>query len=157
MRALLSRDNRRVADERVVDTRVRHKVGLELIEINIESTIEAQTRSNGADNLSNQAVEMFVVGTRNVQVATADIVDSLVVNEERAVGILDGAVGREHGVVRLDHGGRDLRSRVYGEFELALLAVVGREALEQEGSETGTCAAAERVEDEEALERGAVI
>jgi hypothetical protein len=100
---------------------------------------------------------MFVVGTRNVQVATADIVDSLVVNEERAVGIFDGAVGREHGVVGLDHGGRDLRSRVYGEFKLALLAVVGREALEQEGSETGTCAAAERVENEEALERGAVI
>jgi hypothetical protein len=108
-----------------VDTRVRHKVGLELIQVNIERAIEAQTRRNGADNLSNQAVEMFIVGTRNVQVATADIVDSLVVNEERAVGILDGAMSREDGVVGLDDGGGDLGSRVYGEFQLAFLAVVG--------------------------------
>jgi len=43
--------------------------------------------------------------TRNVEVATADIVDGFVVNEERAVGILDGGVGRENGIVWLDNCG----------------------------------------------------
>jgi hypothetical protein len=66
MGALFSRDNGCIADERVVDTRVRHKVGLELVEINIERTVEAQTGGNRADNLSNQAVEMLIVGTGNV-------------------------------------------------------------------------------------------
>jgi hypothetical protein len=60
-------------------------------------------------------------------------------------------VGREDGVVGLDdrvgHAGR----RVDGKLELALLAVVSAQALEKQGAEAGTGAAAERVEDEEAL------
>jgi hypothetical protein len=140
-----------------VDTRVWYKVGLELVQINIERTIEAQTRRDRANNLSNQAVEMLIVRTRDVQVATADIVNCLVVNQERAVGVLDSAVSREDGVVGLDDRGRHLRSRIDGEFELALLAVVGAKALEEESTESGACATTERVEDEESLERGAVI
>jgi hypothetical protein len=155
--ALLGRYNGCVADKRVVDSRVRHKVGLELVEINIERTVETQTGGDGADNLGNQAVQMLIVGTGNVQAATADIVDSLVINKERAVRVLDSAVSREDGIVGLDDGRRHAGSRVYGEFELALLAVVGREALEKKGSEPGTRAATERVEDQEALERGAVV
>jgi hypothetical protein len=157
VRALLSRDDRGVADERVVDAGVRDKVGLELVQINIEGTIESQAGSDGADNLSNETVQVLVVGPGNVQAATADVVDGLIVNEESAIGVLDGAVGREDGVVGLDNRGRNARSRVDGEFELALLAVVGREALEEESTETGTCASTERVENEEALKRGAVI
>ena len=157
MGALLGRDDRRVTDERVVDTGVWHKVGLELIQVDIERTIEAQARSDGADNLSDQAVEMLIVGTGNVQTAPADIVDSLVVNKECAVRVLNGAVCREDSVVRLDDGGGDARSRVDGEFELALLAVVGGEALEEESTESRTSATTERVEDEESLEGGAVI
>ena len=34
--ALLSRDDGRITDERVVDARVGHKVGLELVQINVE-------------------------------------------------------------------------------------------------------------------------
>lgn len=49
-----------VADERVVNTRVRDQVGLELVQIDIESTIESQGRGDGADNLSNQAVKMLI-------------------------------------------------------------------------------------------------
>lgn len=75
-----------------MDTRVRDKVSLELVQIDIQSTIEAQTGGDGADNLSNQAVQMLIVGTRDVQVATADVVHSFVINEESAVRILDGAV-----------------------------------------------------------------
>lgn len=95
---------------------------------------------------------MLVVGPGDIEAATADVVDRLVVDEECAVGVLDCAVGRKDSVVGLDHGGRDARSRVNGELELALLAVVGGEALKEESTKTRTCASTERVEDEEALE-----
>jgi hypothetical protein len=125
VRAFLGRYDRRVADERVVNARVWHKVGLELVQVDIEGSVKAQTGGNGADDLSNQAVQMLVVGTGDIQAATADVIDSLVVNKERAVGVLDRAVGGEDSVVRFDDGRRDARSRVHGEFELALLAIVG--------------------------------
>jgi hypothetical protein len=130
-----------------VDTRVRHKVGLELVQVDIERTIEAQRRGDGANNLGDEAVEMLVVGTGNVQAASADVVDSFVVNEEGAVGVLNGAVCRQNGVVGLDDRGGDAGSWVDGELELALLAVVGAEALEEKRAETGTGTATERVED----------
>ena len=157
MGALLGRDDGCVRDKRVVDTGVGHKVGLELVQINVERTVESQRGCDGADNLGNQTVEVLVVGPGDIQAATADVVDRLVVDEEGTIRVLDGAVGREDGVVGLDDGRGDARSRVNGEFKLALLAVVGGEALEEESTETGTCSTTERVEDEETLERRAVI
>jgi hypothetical protein len=143
VRALLSRDDRRIADERVVNTRVWHQVGLELVQIDVESPVEAQAGGDGADDLSNQAVEMFVVGTGDIQVATANVVHSFVVNEERAIGVLDSAVGGENSIVRFDDGRRDTRSGVHGEFELALFTVVGRQTLQEESAETRSCTASE--------------
>lgn len=40
--ALLAGDDWRIADQRIVDTRVRHQVGLELVQVDIERTIETQ-------------------------------------------------------------------------------------------------------------------
>jgi len=120
-------------------------------------TFRTESLRTGADDLSDQTIEMLVVGTRNVQAATADVVDSLVINEERTVRILNGAVGRENSVVGLDDGGRDAGSGIHGEFELALLAVVGREALEEKSSESRSCTTTKGVEDEETLEGGAVV
>jgi hypothetical protein len=66
-------------------------------------------------------------------------------------------VCRENGVVRLDNGGRDTRSRVDGELKLGLLAVLGCETLEEESTETGTSTATKGVEDQEALQGVAVV
>lgn len=152
MRALLGRNDGRIADEWIVDTRVRNQIGLKFIQVDIQSTIEAQTRRDGADHLSNEAVEMLVVRSRDIQVAAADIVHSFVVNEEGAVGVLNGAVRGEYGVVRLYDRGGDARSRVDSKLEFALLAVVSRQALEKQSAKSRTCSSAERVEDQEALE-----
>lgn len=46
-----------------------------------------------------------------------------------------------------------LGSRVDGEFQLALLAIVHGEALHQEGGEARTCAATEGVEHQESLQK----
>jgi hypothetical protein len=94
---------------------------------------------------------VLVAGPGNVQIPAADIVDSLVVNQEGAVRVLNGAVGREDGVVGLNDGGGEARRGVNSELQLALLAVVGRETLEKESTETGTSTTTKGVEDQEAL------
>ena len=76
---------------------------------------------------------------------------------ERAVGVLKSRVGRQNGVVGLDDRAGQLRRGVHAELELGLLAVVGGEALEEEGTETRASATTEGVEDEEALEARAVV
>jgi hypothetical protein len=155
--ALGRRNDRSVADERVVNTGIRNKVGLELVEIDVERTIESERRGNGADNLSNEAVQVLVRRSGDIEVATADIVDSLVIDEESTVRVLNGAVSRQDSVVRLNNGSRGSGSRVDGELKLGLLAVLSRETLKEESTETGTSTTTEGVEDQEALERLAVV
>jgi hypothetical protein len=43
-------DDGGVGDQREVDTGVRHQVGLELIEINVEGAIETQRGGDGGDD-----------------------------------------------------------------------------------------------------------
>ena len=117
----------------------------------------SKVRDFKSHTLSDQTVQVLVVGTLNAEVAAADVVDGLVVNHEGAVGVLKGSVGSKDGVVGLDNGGGDLRSRVDAELELALLAVVDGETLHEEGTETGTGTTTEGVEDEDALETRAVV
>ena len=147
----------RVRRDDEVDARVRHQVGLELGDVDVERAVEAERRGERRDDLRDQAVEVGVRRALDVEVATADVVEGLVVDHERHVGVLEERVRREHAVVRLDDRGRDLRRRVDGEGELGLAAVVDREALEEERAEAGAGATADGVEDEEALEAGAVV
>ena len=155
--ASVAGDNRSVADQWVVDTWVGHQVGLELVEIDVESTIESERGGDGADNLSDQTVEMLVSWTGDVKVTVADVVDCLVVDQEGTVRVLNGAVGGENGVVWLNNGGRDTWSWVDSEFQLGLLSVVGGETLKEESTETRTGTATEGVEDQESLESRAVV
>ena len=71
--------------------------------------------------------------------------------------MLKRRVGRQDGVVGLDNRARQLGSGVHAELELGLLAVVVRETLHKERSETRASSTAERVEDEEALKTRAVV
>jgi hypothetical protein len=108
-------------------------------------------------HLGDDAVEGGVGRAVHAQVAAANVVDGLVVDHEGAVGVLHAAVRGEDGVVGLDHCGGDLRRWVDGELELALLAEFQLELFHEQGGEAGAGAAAERVEDEEALQSGAVV
>jgi hypothetical protein len=71
--------------------------------------------------------------------------------------VLEERVGRQNGVVRLNDGSRDLRGREDSETQLALLAVVNRQALQEEGAQTRASTTTDSVEDEETLETGAVV
>jgi hypothetical protein len=140
-----------------VDSGVRNQVGLELVQVDVQGTVESQRTRNRAHYLSNQTVEVLEGRAGDVKVTAADIVDGFVVNEEGAVRVLNGAVGRENCVVGLDDGGGDTGGRVHGEFEFGFLAIVGAQALEQERAEAGSGSTTEGVEDEETLEAGAVV
>lgn len=108
------------------------QVGLELIEINIESSIETEGSGDGRHNLRDDAVQVGVTWTVNAEVSAADIIDSLVVDHERTVGVLEGGVSRQYRVVWLNDGSRDLWGWVDGEFQLRLLSIVNREALHKQ-------------------------
>jgi len=155
--SLLSRDDGSIGSQDEVDTRVGDEVGLELSQVDVKSTIEAERCSERGDDLSNETVEVGVGGALNVEVAAAHVVDGLVVDKELDISVLKESVRAENSVVGLDDSGSNLRRREDGETELGLLAVVDRETFKEKGTETGTSTTTSGVEDEETLETSAVV
>merc|ERR1719446_2001667 len=98
-----------------------------------------------------------VGGALDVEATTADVVDGLIVEHDSNVSVLKERVGGEHSIVWLDDCGGHLWGWVCAESELGLLAVVDGQTLEEEGAQTGAGTTANSVEDEEALEPGALI
>ena len=60
-----------------MNTRVGYQVGLKLREIDIEGTIESERGSDRADDLSDESIQIGVGRSFDIQVTTADIIDSL--------------------------------------------------------------------------------
>ena len=71
--------------------------------------------------------------------------------------MLQGGVGGQDRVVWLNHGSGDLRSGVDRELELGLLAVVNGQPLHEERGEARAGASSEGMDDEEALQTGALL
>lgn len=157
MEGLVGRDDWGVGRQQEVDARIRNQVGLELVEVHVERAFEAQGASERRDDLSDQAVQVAISRTRNIQSTVADVVDGFVVEQESAVGVLQQGVGRQDGVVGLDDSSGDLGRRIDAEVKLGLLAVVDGQALEQERAEAGAGTTANGVEDHEALEAVALV
>ena len=136
---------------------VRHQVGLEFVQVDVEGTVEAKRSRDGGNNLSDETVQVGEAWGRDVEAFLANIVDSFVIDHEGTVGVLESGVGRENRVVglndRVGHG----RSGVHAELELGLLAIVGGKTLENESTKTGAGSTAERVGHEESLETIAVV
>jgi len=140
-----------------VDTGVRHKVGLELGEIDVEGAIEAERGSQRGHDLGDQAVKVGVCGALNVKVATAYIVESLVIKTEGAVSVLQKRVRRKHVVIRFHDSCGDLRSRGHSEREFRFAAIVNGKTLKEKGAKPRSSSSAGRVEDQEALKTSAVV
>lgn len=111
-------NHRSAGNERVVNTRERNQVGLKFGQIDIEGTIETKTGSYRADHLSDEAVQVLVAGTWNVELTMADIVNSFVINKEGAIGVLNCAMCGQNSIVRFNHRGRHTRGGIDGEFKL---------------------------------------
>ena len=82
---LLSRDHRSVGSQHEVDAGVWHQVGLELRDVNIQGTVEAKAGRERADDLGNQAVQIGVSRPLNVQVASTNVVQGLIVLRRSAM------------------------------------------------------------------------
>lgn len=63
MKGLISGYDWRERDQRKVDSRVRNQVGLEFVEIDVQSTVEAQRRGDRRDHLSDELVQITVGGS----------------------------------------------------------------------------------------------
>ena len=140
-----------------MDSWVWDQVGLEFSNINVKGTIESEGGSEGGDNLSDESVQVGVGWSLNIEVSSADIVDSLVIKDNGNISVLQKGVSGEHGVVWLDNGSGDLWGWVDGETELGFLTVINGKSLEEKGSESGTGSSTDGVEDEETLETCALI
>merc|ERR1740133_157928 len=154
---LLGRNDRGVRAKHKVDARVWHEIRLELSDIDIQGTVEAKGGSQRRDNLGDQTVQVRVRRALDVERPAADVIDGLVVKHDGNISVLEESVRREHAIVRLDDGGRNLRRRVDAESKLGLLAVVHRQALRKERAKAGTCATSNSVEDQESLETRALV
>jgi len=75
----LSRDDRGVGRQHEVDSGLRHQVGLELSHIHVQGSVESQGGSQGRDDLSDESVQVGLGRPLDIQVSSANVVDSLVV------------------------------------------------------------------------------
>mmetsp|Transcript_17239 Transcript_17239/g.29036 ORF Transcript_17239/g.29036 Transcript_17239/m.29036 type:complete len:244 (+) Transcript_17239:669-1400(+) len=140
-----------------MDARVGHQIGLELGHVHVQRAVKAQGRGQRGNDLGDEAVQVGVRGTLNVEGATANIIHGLIVEHDRHVGVLQERVGREHRVVGLHHSGGDLRRGVNSEAELGLFAIVDRKALQQKRAQARSSTTTNGVEYKESLETGAVV
>ena len=84
-----------------MDSRVGDQVGLELSQIYIESSVETKGSRDGRNYLGDQTVEIGVARTTDLQILSADLVNSFVVDEEGAIGVLQSRVSCQDSIIRL--------------------------------------------------------
>ena len=80
------------------------------------SLARASKPRRAKSTLCNQAIQVLIVGSLDAQVATANVIDGFVVDHETAIRVLESRVSGQDGVVWLNNGGSDLRSRVDTKF-----------------------------------------
>jgi len=157
MISFLGGDDWCIGGKHEMDSWVWHQVGLELGDIDVQSTIESERSGQRGDGLSDEPVQVGVCWSLDIEISSADIIDGLVIKHDSNVGVLEEGVGGEDGVVWLNNGGGDLWGWVDGETELGFLTIIDGKSLEEERSETGSGTTTDGVEDEETLETSALI
>ncbi len=89
----------------------------------------------GEPTLSNEPVQVLIVGSFDAEAPAANVIDGFIVYHEAAVRVFQRGMGRQDRVVRLHDGRRYLGSRINAELQLALLPVINRKALHQQSAE----------------------
>jgi len=155
--SLLSRDDRGIRGRHEVNSRVWDKVGLELSNINIKSTIETKGCCKGRYNLTNKSVKVGVGRSLNIKGSSAHVVKSLVIQAESTISMLKKGMGRKHVIVWLDDGSSNLRGRGDSERKLGLSTVINRKSLKKKRTKSRSTSTTSCVEDKETLKTGTVI
>jgi hypothetical protein len=129
----------------------------ELAEIAVELTGETQAGGHTGHDGGDEVVEIAVAGVGQLKGAHADVVESLVVDTEGLVGVLDKLVDGKGGVVRLNDGVRDLGRGQDGERGHHAVGELLADLADQKRSHTGTGTTTEGVGDLETLEAVAAL
>lgn len=140
------------ADHEEVQTRERHHVDSELAKVGVQLTGETQRDSDARHNGRHEVVEVAVGGVGQLQRAHADVVESLVVNTEGLVGVLDQLVDGQGGVVGLDDGVGHLGRGHDGESGHHAVGELLTDLGDQQSTHTSTSTTTQRVGDLETLE-----
>jgi len=140
-----------------MDTWVWHQVGLELRNIDIEGTIETKGSRQRRDNLSNQPVQVGVRWSLNIQVASADIVQGLVIDLVGHIGVFQEGMDAQDGVVWLHDCGSNLRAAPDSERDLGFLTVIDGQSLQHEAPQTRSSTTTDGMVDQETLKTRTVI
>lgn len=74
------------SSKREVNTGEGHQIRLELVEVNVERTIEPERSRDGRYNLSNQAVKVGEAWLRDTQTLLADVENGFVINLQCSAG-----------------------------------------------------------------------
>ena len=77
MRSQLSGHQGGVGSEGIVDTRIGNEVGLELIEVNIESPVKPEAGRDGGDDLGYESVEVGVGRSFYRQIILTQVINCL--------------------------------------------------------------------------------
>ena len=147
-----TRGQRSEPNHEEVKTRERHHVHGKLTQISVELTREAETARDTGHHDRHEMVQITVRGRRQLQGTEADIIQSLVIDAERLIGVLNELVHGQGSVVRLDHGIGHLRRRHNGERAHHTVGVLLTDLRDEESTHTGTRTTTERVRQLEALE-----
>lgn len=124
MVCFLGGDDGGIRRKHEVDSWIGHQVGLEFGNINVKGTVESQRSSQRGNDLSNKSVEVGVGWSLNVEVSSADIIDSFVVEHDCNISVFKERVGGEDGIVWFNDCSGNLGRWVDGESEFGFLSVV---------------------------------
>jgi hypothetical protein len=155
--SLLSRDDRSIRGKHEVNSWVWDKIGLELSNIDVKSTIETKGSSKRRNNLTNKSVKIGVGWSFNIKGSSAHIIEGLVIQTESTVSVLEKGMGRKYVVVWLDNGSGDLRSRSNSEGKLGLSTIVNGKSLKKKRTKSRSTSTTGGMEDKETLKTGTVI
>jgi phosphoribosylformylglycinamidine (FGAM) synthase-like amidotransferase family enzyme len=155
--SLLSRDDRSIRGKHEVNSWVWDKIGLELSNIDVKSTIETKGSSKRRNNLTNKSVKIGVSWSLNIKGSSAHIVKGLVIQTESTVSVLKKGMGRKYVVVWLDDGSSDLWSRGDSEGKLRLSTIVNGKSLKKKRTKSRSTSTTGGMEDKETLKTGTVI
>jgi hypothetical protein len=108
----------------------------------VKSTFKAPSNHREAVNLADEAIQVRVSRRFDVQGAVAHIAQSVFVDHQSALRVMDQQVRRTDPVRRLGGGSGHLQSRIECELELRFVFIVGGQAFEQERAEAGARASA---------------
>ena len=81
-------DHRRVRRQHKMDARVWHKVGLELVDIDVQSALKTEGCGQRRDHLGHQTVEVLVGGGGDTQIVLANVIDGLIIQYDIYISVL---------------------------------------------------------------------